>query len=351
MGEGVPLDCQIRFAGKHRNGKDRYWCSVHRSDASSGDGRPPCRGALGTVRSMKVLDIDPSDYPGGVALWGAVAPVYDSTKLPLETGIHVHARPEAGSAKGIDDTFDVVHLIGAGTEHNSPTVTVTSDAAISYYLSRFQNRDVVSLRCPLCNEAHLDSDVFAISPHRRHLCYGCGFYFYDKQRSVSNPLAAVEGTQQSKRLRRRPDRTLDIRQVDFPGGIQVWASNPALLWTADRPEEEGLHLHAFAGTGEILLDETYALVKIDGKLLSEAQIQYLMVQQCLSNLQGRIVSARCPTCSEMHFDVGDLAFRAHDSHECSHCGRSFVVPGRLRTVVSNPFVAFRNRLAAAVAMR
>ena len=41
---------------------------------------------------MKVLDLNLDQYPGGVGLWGAVPPVYDTTRLPLDFGIHVHAR-------------------------------------------------------------------------------------------------------------------------------------------------------------------------------------------------------------------------------------------------------------------
>jgi hypothetical protein len=31
-------------------------------------------------------------------------------------------------------------------------------------------------------------------------------------------------------------------------GIQIWGSNPAILWTGSQIEEEGIHIHA-AGAG------------------------------------------------------------------------------------------------------
>ena len=220
---------------------------------------------------------------------------------------------------------------------------------ISYYLSRFLNRDIKSLRCPRCNEIHLDTGYFATSPHRRHLCQRCGHYFSDDSKSVSNPLAALNANGRLPYRSAQPvraDRTLDIRQDDFPGGLQVWASNKALVWTADRPEEEGLHVHAFRSGDDIEIDETYSCVRVDGKKLHETQIKYFMAQQCLVTLRDRIVSLSCPLCLEPHFDIGEDAFAPHSQHLCSNCGGSFVTPGRHRMVVSNPFVSLRARLRA-----
>ena len=57
-----------------------------------------------------ILNMD--EYQGGVALWGAVPPVYDTTRLPLEHGIHVHARKEGAGLKDIDRTVRAVRLTG-----------------------------------------------------------------------------------------------------------------------------------------------------------------------------------------------------------------------------------------------
>src|SRR5712672_4253086 len=39
--------------------------------------------------------------------------------------------------------------------------------------------------------------------------------------------------------------SVGTRQSADPGGMQIWASNPALVWTSARPEEAGLHIHLY----------------------------------------------------------------------------------------------------------
>ena len=123
-----------------------------------------------------------------------------------------------------------------------------------------------NVTCSYCGYPHLDRDWFSVHPHRRHLCAGCGRHFTDTQVTVGNPilglrLACGVKTHESKLA----NRTLEIQQADYPGGIQIWGSNPAFLWTSDHAEEEGIHVHAFRHSGDQPeLDETYGEVIIDG---------------------------------------------------------------------------------------
>jgi len=44
----------------------------------------------GEVRTEpKVLQLDPSTYPGGIAIWGALPTVYDTSICPPDAGVHV----------------------------------------------------------------------------------------------------------------------------------------------------------------------------------------------------------------------------------------------------------------------
>jgi hypothetical protein len=52
-----------------------------------------------------VLELVPSAYPSGVALWGALPPVYDTTSLPVERGVHVHARSAAKGGHGVGKKY------------------------------------------------------------------------------------------------------------------------------------------------------------------------------------------------------------------------------------------------------
>jgi hypothetical protein len=142
----------------------------------------------------------------------------------------------------------------------------------------------------------------------------------------------------------RPNRNLKITQAEYPGGIQLWASNPAFVWTADREEEEGLHVHTYDAAGQLRLDDTYGEVIVDGVLLDEIQIQHFMAQGALPYLKDRVLTLRCPTCRNAHFDRGEFGFLPHAEHLCESCGASFGSPGKLRMVVSNPFVEVREQM-------
>jgi len=350
MSPNVSRACTIENVGKQRNGKPRFWCTAHQSSATGRYGvrLPACEGAyLDKLDMNSVLELDPADYPGGIALWGAVAAAYDTTKLPSEAGIHVHARGKTEGSKEIDDTFDAVVISTKRDLLNSQRTTVTSETAVNFYLSRFLNRDIRSLHCSHCNEVHLDAGYFAIKPHRRHLCHACGRYFNDTGKGVSNPIASIHATLGLSGQGIPPIRApkkLNIRQSDYPAGIQIWASNPALVWTSTRPEEEGLHVHLLKDSSCIDVDDTFDCVTIDGIELNETHVQYFMAQQALPHIANKVVSLNCPRCETPHFDSGELGFSPHIDHECRQCGNVFTADGRRRLVVSNPFFAVRNEL-------
>jgi transposase-like protein/DNA-directed RNA polymerase subunit RPC12/RpoP len=343
MSADQPEKCSIEHIGKQRNGRPRYWCRTHRSSATGHNGArlSACHALLKAHKPPKVLELDASAHPGGVALWGAVEAVYDTSSMPPEIGIHVHARASADGRKEVDDTFDNVVVTLSQTER----ATITGDTAISFYLSRFLKRNVKLLHCPHCNEAHLDAGYFAVNPHRRHMCQACGRQFNDSEKSISNPVALLQVVQQNVQPIRAP-RNLNVQQTSYPGGIQIWASNPALLWTSDRPEEAGLHIHLYDSHVDIVIDDTFDHVVLDGVELNEDHIQYFMAQQALPYLSDKVVSLICPRCEKAHFDIGDLAFSPHREHTCDYCNEKFVSKGRRKLVVSNPFEAVRKSLRA-----
>ena len=77
-------------------------------------------------------------------------------------------------------------------------------------------------------------------------------------------------------------KTLDIKQSEYPGGIQIWGSNPAFLWTGFKHEEEGIHVHAFLeGQAEPELDDTFREVTIDGIQLDPVIVRILMAQNVI----------------------------------------------------------------------
>jgi hypothetical protein len=100
----MSTECRIVLVGSRRDGGKRYWCMEHRADATAKYGRRAerCRYAhLRPITPEQSYTLDMSSYHGGVGLWGAVAPVYDTTRIPNQTGVHVHARTSLESLKEI----------------------------------------------------------------------------------------------------------------------------------------------------------------------------------------------------------------------------------------------------------
>jgi transposase-like protein len=350
--------CLIEDVGKSRNGKARYWCKTHKATATGRYGvkLTQCEAAYRDTQYEHKFDIDPKSYPGGIALWGAVAPVYDTSGRSTEIGVHVHARiTEDAKEKDIDETYPaVVMYYQSNLLEPQREAIITQNTAVNYYLSKTYNREIDHLFCIHCGEIHLDAGYFAVHPHKRHLCHGCGKYFTDDKRAVSNPIALLRKSlndNDKDRVIERSERVLDIKQSDFPGGIQIWASNPSIVWTARRPEEEGIHVHVYADRADqdkdAVHDDTFGTVLIDGVTLDEKMVRQLMAQQTLIYLENKIVTLNCPNCRRPHFDQGDDGIYPHKDHICEHCGTSFQSPGKRRLVVSNPLVSILENLRTA----
>lgn len=343
-------DCHIHRV-RQTDGRARYWCLAHNASATArfGGRLQRCEGAYRTVADFRRFTLDPDAFGGGVALWGAVEPVYNTASEPAERGIHVHARREIGGHKEIDHTYDAVQLRVRRDLYNEEDVLITAETAVAYYISRFLEQKVVGLFCPSCNTPHLDSDWFAVKPHRTHLCHSCGRMFREERKQVANPLAMAQHRLSAKPTSKpvRAKGALDIRQADYPYGLQIWASNPAILWTSSRPEQEGIHVHGWVKqTGDPKLDGTFDTVRIDGLELDEASLRVFMAQNALAYMKGKAVALLCPECGDVLFDQGEAAFRPTIEHTCASCGAHFDSPGR-RRLVSNPFVNTIKALTAA----
>jgi hypothetical protein len=51
----------------------------------------------------------------------------------------------------------------------------------------------------------------------------------------------------------------------------LWASTPAIIWTADRPQEKGIHVHIHDGQRRIV-DDTFSEVLFEGRRLSQSAL-------------------------------------------------------------------------------
>lgn len=340
------LTCRISNVGLDRQRRPRWWCDAHGANATGPGGSRlhVCNRVATGLEEGEVLELDPKDFRGGIAVWGALPAVYDTTGLPPDSGLHVHARRDQKKHKEIDCTVAKLLIPYQRDLIASTNIELSEPAAVSFYLSFAAQQKLICEFCPHCQTPHLDAGVFAVRAHRRHLCNSCGRHFVADQPAVSNPIALVEGELKkvgwpAARSPIQSTKALDIRQSDYPGGVQIWASNPAVIWTSEKAQDAGIHVHLYGANGDRVEDETFGSVTVDGMKIHEPMVRLLMAQNALPQVRDRVVALNCTNCGQAHFDVGACAFLPHERHQCENCGFVFRHQGRLRTVVSNPLVS------------
>ncbi len=319
--------CQISYEVLKRSGQPNWWCRTHGMEASAPDGAAleRCPGAwYDPVPQDLQLEIALAD--GEFALWGALPPAISIGDVPAETGkVHVHHRPNASREKDIDRSFDIVRVTSG---ENS--LVVEGIAAVAFSISQLAGVTVVPLACPRCGEMHIDELKFATHPHHKHQCNTCGRNFNDRSgRSVANPLADAHAT---LGLVPQPDalrvtRPLDIDRLDF-AGIAVWPSNAAIVSTMTRPEDLGIHVHAWSATGECVIDDTFSPVTIDGVPIDEDALRALCVQLSLAH-GAPIISLNCHNCGQGLTSPHDGWIEPRTSHTCRSCGAVMRTPRRV----------------------
>lgn len=120
--------------------------------------------------------------------------------------------------------------------------------------------------CKKCGYPHLDLGSFANTPHAKHFCGNCGNdSVWSDGKIVSTPLKPLHDQFNNSNQYIVPDRTLNMDE--YPGlKFDVWSSTPAVLWTADRPQELGIHVHIY-DKGRRVVDDTFGVVIYQGQEL------------------------------------------------------------------------------------
>ena len=286
-----------------------------------------------------VLEINTDNFGGGVGMWGAVPALYDTTDLPMDRGIHVHARIEDGDTKKekqVDRTYQAVVVTNAHL--GSQKVIVTEKEAIYFMAATAFGFTPLGLRCTSCGAPHLDEDWYCVHPHQEHQCTTCGSLFYSDHPATGNPVALVQqACGHSPHVVKHSLRSLRIEQAQFDGGLLVWGSNPAFLWTGDRFEQEGLHVHVFRqNQPKPVIDETFGKVEIDGVEVNPLSVRLLMAQSALPSLRGIVQSITCPRCTKKQFDYDADAFNPRQRRSCMECGLDLTEVRDGLCVIANP---------------
>ena len=311
--------CDIRWEVKKRNGMPNWWCRTHGLEACAPDGAAleRCSGEwFAPVSEEMQIEIDLAH--GEFAVWGVAPPAISIGKVPTEPGkVHVHQRREAGGHKELDRSFDIVRI-----QEGAVTEVVEGMAAQAYALAVLAGEQVQPLTCPRCAEVHIDELMFATTPHIKHLCNACGRNFRDRSPSISNPLGGAQA-----RLglpeplpAEQVERRLEISSSEF-AGIAIWPSNRAIVNTMSRPEDKGLHVHAWSHDGELAIDETYSPVVLDGEILDEELVRLLAVQRILAeNDNVPIIALGCTGCGHSIVSPTQGWLQPTTRHKCDACG-------------------------------
>jgi hypothetical protein len=291
-GDDAVLPCDFVSAGKFRHGAERWWCRTHQShwgtkaDYESYEKSKVMSCAnheqrMNYVVAPFVLDMNKF---AEVGVWCSMPPAL-STK-PIEARppkIHVHVRPLKDGKKIVDRDFNAIAVqYGGGLFKHEDIilVNITPPAAFEFVRSLELDREMSCINCSHCGYPHLDLGDFATRPHRKHFCANCGRdSTWSKQPIISTPLKPMHDQFVDASKFASPDRKLNLD--DYAGcDYTIWASSPAILWTAARPQEHGIHVHVLKGV-ERLVDDTFAEVTLAGQVLHRADLIKKMMSQTI----------------------------------------------------------------------
>ena len=294
VGADAVLPCDIVEAGRFRNGPPRWWCRTHqlhwgtKADLASYEATREMRCANQLQRMNYVVapfTIDMTQF-AEVGIWCSMPAAISTWEIrPRPPRIHVHVRELAGGAKQVDRDFQAIALdyqpaLGM-FEAPVTRVNVTPPAAYEFVRALEDGRELDCIDCTYCGYPHLDLGSFALKPHKKHFCANCGRdSIISKAKIVSTPLKPLHDTFMTAVGFEMPERTINLDE--YPDcNYALWASTPAILWTAKRPQEKGIHVHVHRPSGERFVDDTYGEVILDGKALVRDNLLALMVERTI----------------------------------------------------------------------
>jgi hypothetical protein len=236
---------------------------------------------LNYVVGPPVINLDEAEEVG---IWCSMPAAISSYEIkPRPPKIHVHVRPKAGGPKSVDRDYEAVSLRYAKDDglfgaDDITRVNITPPSAFEFVTALERGVKMDCINCSHCGYPHLDLGEFARKPHRKHFCANCGRdSTWSKEEIISTPLQPMHDRFAKTLKYVTPDRQLDLDQ--YPDvQFTIWASTPAVVWTAARPQELGIHVHAHR-SGKRVVDETFGTVILAGKSLDRRALVDLMISR------------------------------------------------------------------------
>lgn len=293
-GDDAILPCDIVHAGKFRHGAERWWCRTHqthwgtKADLKAFDqsGAMLCANQqqpMHYVVAPKTISVD--DY-AEVGVWCSMPAALSTAPIkPRPPRIHVHVRPVAEDKKTVDGDFSALAVRYSPSMNlfRADTITrvnITPPAAFEFVRAFELQWEMDCVNCSTCDYPHLDLGDFAKKPHRKHFCGNCGRdSTWSKKAIISTPLKLLHDQFAHTVKYAIPPRVLNL---DEHSGCtySVWASTPAIIWSAKREQEFGIHVHVHRGR-ERIVDDTFGTVILDGRPLDRSKLILAMIENSI----------------------------------------------------------------------
>lgn len=289
-GDDAVLPCQIIPAGKFRNGAQRWYCKTHqvhwgtKADyaAVTESGDIFCSNHLLKMSYVvNPLEIEFKDFEE-IGIWCSLPPALSSESIERRAPkIHIHKRYSGDTEKILDRDFAAI--VCSYNEKmdlfENPEITkiqITPPAAFEFVRSIEVGREMSCVTCKQCCYPHLDLGDFAITAHRKHFCGNCGNdSIWTRKPIVSTPLKPLHDQFSNSNTYLTLDRSINLDE--YKGlKFELWPSTPAVLWTASRPQEKGLHVHVYKN-GRRIVDNTFGTVIYKGSRLSRKEMWENMI--------------------------------------------------------------------------
>jgi hypothetical protein len=284
-GENAVLPCHIVPCGKFRNGANRWYCKTHqihwgtKADIAAvpPSGEVTCSNHLMAMSYVvDPLVVDFNDFEE-IGVWCSLPPALSNKLIqPRAPKIHVHKRCSGAEKKLLDRDFDAIvcsynQNLGLFSSSEITQIQITPPAAFEFVKSIEEGRSMDCVTCKKCGYPHLDLGTFASTPHAKHFCGNCGNdSIWSDGKIVSTPLKPLHDQFNNSNRYVVPQRDLNLD--DYTGlDFEIWSSTPAVLWTAHRPQEKGIHVHVYEG-GRRVIDDTYGRVIHNGKNLDRGAL-------------------------------------------------------------------------------